>query len=271
MEVFDAELFSILQAIKDVENHFKNRPSTKTNQITNIYIFADSQAALSRISNLALRPGQAVINQITKISESIVKRHQVKIQFEWIPAHQNIPGNEMADQAAKKGAKNEFGDLQDQGYTSFTHIQVGIKQACLSDWKEFYQKTKNGQFYQQNFANNQPKWKASKITVSKAVWAASMQLKFGHGYFKSYLAKLPNYENNYCFGTCRAIQSPEHLLLSCPAFREERRELREKIGFRNLTIPLLYSNSEYLTHTLDFIRKTGIATRKWFLDHTNAA
>jgi len=78
MEVFDAELFSILQAIKDAEDHFKNRPSTETNQITNIYIFADSQAALSRISNLALRPGQAVINQITKISESIIKRHQVK-------------------------------------------------------------------------------------------------------------------------------------------------------------------------------------------------
>ena len=126
-----------------------------------------------------------------------------------------------------------------------------------------------GRHYLQNFAlMAKPKWKPAKMElIPKRLFSAMMQLKVGHGFFKSYLVRLPDYPHNRCFIDCNLIQSPEHLLLVCKHYREERIEFKKSIGNENFTYPLLYASSKNQRALIEFIRQTGISTRGWLLNH----
>ena len=47
----------------------------------------------------------------------------------------------------------------------------------------------------------------------------------GHGYFKSYLVRLPNYTTNKYF-ICDTKENPKHLIFYCKATRAIREELK---------------------------------------------
>ena len=47
----------------------------------------------------------------------------------------------------------------------------------------------------------------------------------GHGYFKSYLVRLPDYTTNKCF-ICGTKENPKHLILYCKATRAIKEELK---------------------------------------------
>jgi ribonuclease HI len=55
------------------------------------------------------------------------------MQFEWVPGHSEIKGNEIMDQLAKEAAINENNRLPDSDYTSLTHIKVSVRRSCLKD------------------------------------------------------------------------------------------------------------------------------------------
>jgi hypothetical protein len=42
------------------------------------------------------------------------------------------------------------------------------------------------------------KWKTKAKTLKKQIWSTYIQLKLDHGYFKSYLNRLSNYDSNIC-------------------------------------------------------------------------
>ena len=122
----------------------------------------------------------------------------------------NITGNEKADQAAKKGTESQ--QTNSEKYVSLSFIKRKIKESALIEWEKEYAKSNKGKFYSQ--FDCFPRWKAYKKTVKKKIWSAFMQLKMGHGYFKSYLVRLPDYSTDRCF-VCGTRENPEHLILHC--------------------------------------------------------
>jgi len=165
MKVFDAELFALKEAFKVASNQV----SVFT---TDIWIFSDSQAAIQRIQKSSLNAGQcqvlAIENWIAKIKTKT--KHQVDIHLSWVPGHMDITGNELADQAAKRGT--ELQKSSTEKYVSLSHIKRKIKESVLSEWQEEYAKTKKSKFYSQ--FNSRPRWKAFKKTVKKKIWSAFM-------------------------------------------------------------------------------------------------
>ena len=294
MEVFDAELWALWKGLEIAKDYLKRQsnktpgslPSEADQLIKNIYLFSDGQSALARIDNLAPRPGQALIHEIYQAVQRITRIYRVNIQFEWIPGHFGIPGNERADEAAKRGAKNEGGRYPNVGYTSFTYVGVAIKQSCLDDWKshclQVRDANKNSHYFRNFLRFTDPKqrryWKPRvkpcKVIAPKSYYAALNQLKTGHGYFRSYLAKRSrNHQNNTCFGQCtdRYLQSPAHLLLSCPTYRKQRAELYKTFDINRSSLSLsgLLGTETIYKFTLNFIQATGISTRAWMNSHTN--
>jgi ribonuclease HI len=53
------------------------------------------------------------------------------VQFEWVPGHSGIKGNEIVDQLAKEAAVNEDNRLSDSGYTSLIHVKMSVRKSCL--------------------------------------------------------------------------------------------------------------------------------------------
>jgi hypothetical protein len=179
--------------------------------------------------------------------------------------------NKIVDKLAKKAAENEYNELPNMGYTSFTHIKVMARRSCLHKWSKYAmdleQKRKFGTFYTQHFGSGAPHWKAHKTVVAKRIHSALIQLKLGHGYFGSYLAKRTG-QSDRCFNGCRAKQTPEHLLLSCSNYRQERKpmmKLAKKFieGPGPVRFVHLFANALITDEVIKFIQATGISTRNW--------
>ena len=83
----------------------------------------------------------------------------------------------------------------------------------------------------------------------------------GHGYFRSYLTRLPNYDSTRC-ECSEPVQTTLHLLLVCPLYKEERE--RAGIG-RETTLQSLLFTPKGTAALIDVIQETRVATRRWLL------
>ena len=66
--------------------------------------------------------------------------------------------------------------------------------------------------------------------LSRHQVATLTQLRTGHGYFNSYLERIPSSEVKSPHCTCgRKHQTPEHLLLYCSLYKKERKEMARSL------------------------------------------
>ena len=94
MEVFNAELFAI-------EKAFKIAWENKQLNTDKVWIFSDSQAAIKRLKNTSLKPGQYYIQTIRKWAKKF-QNIAIQLQLEWVPGHINIKENELTNKVVKK-------------------------------------------------------------------------------------------------------------------------------------------------------------------------
>ena len=118
--------------------------------------------------------------------------------------------------------------------------------------------------------------------ADRLIFTTFTQIKLGHGYFKSYLVRLPAYENNL-YHICKVKQTPEHILMSCKQYRAEQKTLKNAVlksktgpgpgtgpGSNNELSPKrLLCTREGIKATLAFLKETRIATRKWMVGEVN--
>ena len=257
IEVFNAELFAI-------EKAFKIAFEKITRFTKNIWIFSDSQAAIQRLQNCNLKAGQryviAIKNWITKIK---TKKH-VNIHINWVPAHMNIHGNEYADRAAKK--RTELQKISLEKYVSLAFIKRKIKESSLNEWQTEYENSEKGRYYNQ--FENTPKWKAFPKALKKQIWSAFIQLKLGHGYFRSYLVRFLDYSSDRCF-TCGTKENPEHLILHCKNTKYAREELKKEFDIKEFSLKNLFNTKTGQEFLFKFIEMTQIGTRNWLLQTAN--
>src|SRR6266536_3723273 len=253
MKVFDAELFAIEKAF---EIAFNNRQLNTEK----LWIFSDSQAAIKRLKNSSLKPGQYYIQAIRKWAEKF-QNYNIQMQLEWVPGHMNIKGNELADRAAKKGTKLQRTAIEK--YISIAYIKRKIKESALIDWINIWQASKaKGKHYSQYECR--PKWKTKAKILKKQIWSTYIQLKLGHGYFKSYLNRLPNYDSNIC-QFCNTKENPEHLLLHCRRYSQIRSRIKQEKQLNQLCLKILFGTKLRQDFLFEFLKETSIATRKWLL------
>ena len=100
-EVFDAEVYAIYQALYSL-----NQRQEKDHRYT---IFVDSTAAIDRIQPDASGPGQHFAVAAIEACTGILARNNTVVA-RWVPAHHDVPGNEMADRYAKAAAEGTVPD-----------------------------------------------------------------------------------------------------------------------------------------------------------------
>lgn len=225
-------------------------------------IYADNQAALFRLKTPSDRPGQSCQIRATRATLQ-AKEKGTQVEFNWVPGHQDISGNEVADKLAKAATQSDpiSNDI------SLAVLGSRIKSLTTSSWLEQLNKydsipNDNTLAYKHRFTLK-IKSKIALPSNTRREWASAFfQLKIGHGYLKSYLKRLGHTENDRC--RCGTKETAEHLLLGCKLFKEARAKLR--MGFKvPLSLPLLLQTSTGIKATLEFIKETGVATRKWHL------
>jgi len=253
LDIADAELYAIEKSIEVSAKNLENRTSK------NIWIFTDSQKSIQKLQNFENRT-----HLVEKIHQNAKYLHNFghEIHVQWIPGHGKIPGNDLADEHAKLGLNlTRTSDY----FSSIRCLEKKIELDKFDLWTNIWgQNAKKGKWYEKH----QMTPKLSKFhqfgKIDKLIFSTFMQMKMGHGFFKSYLFRLPAYETNKCNGACREIQTPEHLLINCRHYFNERQLL-----IKNMKIPVtlrtLFNTTEGIKNTMEFLKNTKICTRKWNL------
>ena len=88
-----------------------------------------------------------------------------------------------------------------------------------------------------------------------------MQLKLEHGYFKSYLKRLPDYDSDKCDCDGNSTQSPAHLLLNCGnlAIFHHEMKLRLQKSLPNMQDLFCFQNDIQLV--CEFLERSHIARK----------
>jgi ribonuclease HI len=250
--VYDGEFEGIAQAVE--------LASSNATPNRRFRVFSDNQGALRRLQTLSDAPGQASQLRILRAAKRIVEKG-ASIDLNWVPGHQDIQGNEKADELAKRASQKDPPDPQ---RTSYSYLGQKAKAETTSQWKEALREPKK----QTSAYSKLFEWRIGAKPLlpkgTKRELASSFyQLKFGHGYLKAYLAKLGHSDSDRC--SCGGKETPEHLLLSCRDLRDQQKELRESLGCR-ASLRILLHTKIGVEKTLEFLKRTKVATRKRLLE-----
>jgi ribonuclease HI len=94
-----------------------------------IHIHVDSQVALQLLVKLQIT--SKTVRQTVELLRELAVRHTVTLQ--WVKPHVGIPGNEMADEAAKAGSQsNRFTQMEISN--SKTELKTFIRDARNLEW-----------------------------------------------------------------------------------------------------------------------------------------
>ena len=96
VSIFTAELLAISMALQ----HISAIPVTPFA----IVICSDSKAALTAIKSDSQNARGDLVREIATTTHQLITRG-TEVRFQWVPAHVCLSGNEKADRAAKRGAK----------------------------------------------------------------------------------------------------------------------------------------------------------------------
>jgi ribonuclease HI len=121
-KVFQAELRRIQMACK----HIRLNDHTRTP----IHFHVDSQAALQSLVKGHIT-SKTVEYSVQLLTELALRR---EVTLQWVKAHVNIPGNELADEAAKAGGRS-VRVTQAEIHNSRTNIKHFIKILRNLEWK----------------------------------------------------------------------------------------------------------------------------------------
>merc|ERR1711895_406326 len=187
--VFSAELFAILKSLRYVNNSADSK----------FVIFCDSLSAIESIKN---NKNKNALN--IKINQILGGIHDKSIVFEWVPSHCNIPGNELADKAAKEATEERYIHrlpLNVAGFNSIVRPKPShlyrIKPK-LGDWKSSYRDNRR------------------KEVVLSRMRTGTCRYQSQHYY------KIGNTNPMNKCNLCGVANNIEHVILSCPkwgAFR----------------------------------------------------
>ena len=143
---------------------------------------------------------------------------------------------------------------------AFLRRQVQL--AGQREWQQVWKTCTTG-FSYTTIAKRQPlwvpTWKPSKlISIKQTIALTIHQLRLGHGYFKSYLIRLPNYNSTRC-QCSEPRQTVKHLLLGCPLYSRERKRAGIQ---RDQTVESLMFTPRGTDILTTFLLETGVGRRR---------
>ena len=227
-------------------------------QYDKCFIFVDNQSSIRAIDKPKQQSGQYIIRNILQTLDELQnQRPSLEFKIEWVPGHMDIDGNEKADVEAKRAALEQLAGeppLQRKlKSVQFMKINDDINTAARKAWN-------NGKTNaRQHRKMTRPKrFKAGVQLYSdlpRKQLANLVRLRTGHCRLNSYLNQLNIIEDPSC--DCgRGIETVKHYLLLCKNYDDARKELKKKVGGRNMRTEILLGDPKVVKDTLEFVEKT---------------
>ncbi|XP_076248124.1 uncharacterized protein LOC143187807 [Calliopsis andreniformis] len=212
--VFQAEVLAI-QACAEmlIERDIRNRK---------IAICSDSQAALKTLCKQAHK-SISVMECKIKLNELAEKVNRITLI--WVPGHEGIKGNEMADKLANQGSDEVPIGMEPYLPMSVLTIKTAIKQWTLEERKRKWQETERCREAKE-MLGEEPRYKYAKnlVAMDRGKCRLLSRLLTGHAQLKLHLARMKQQEDRMCSFCEEEEESSAHVICKCPRLMNARKK-----------------------------------------------
>jgi ribonuclease HI len=253
--VYSSELTAFLLALQILKQQ------RRINNVEKCRIFSDSQAAIRALMNPRKQSGQAIIKDILDEIDRLLL-YEVDFTINWIPGHEEIHGNEKADEAAKKAARDPT--INRTSSWKYTHHplksaqKTRIKALAESNWREqWLENTKTANALRH--LSKHPKFQSGKSYYGSAPTRKSAsllaQMRTGHCGLNLYLKRFKKTPSAYC--KCQyQRETVQHFLLECREYKTQRDALRRTVGSGKMKMQILLGDPKYIKHIVNYVEDT---------------
>ncbi|KAL4148403.1 hypothetical protein QTP88_002656 [Uroleucon formosanum] len=228
--IYTAEYLALLKATE----------LAASSDIQSSTIYTDSLSALTNLANPQKN------NPIGNLILNIIFLSKKDIRFLWVPGHNNIPGNEIADEIVKKATKEptDFWNITTHLDTKLL-INTNLDQTCLQEWR--------------SLRNN----KLREIKSSTLPWLPDTslprrhqivlnRLRIGHTLY-THEHLMSKKEQPICT-SCNTVTTVKHLLTECLLTKD----VRDKLMLPNNLCEILAPNTERTSSLLELLKETNL-------------
>nr|XP_012153232.1 PREDICTED: uncharacterized protein LOC105664225 [Megachile rotundata] len=201
-------------------------------------ICTDSLSALQAINGkfFGKNTNQYIRKIKTYLAENTSQQSMCPINFMWVPSHQGIPGNEIADAAAKEATKN-MPELQEK--LPYSDIVSLLKQEMWRHSEEawlFEAKNKGTKYFDTFFERRQkPGFYGHDLPRYITSWVT--RYRVNHYNLKASLARLRIISDSNC--DCGySCQDLNHILWDCPLLTRQRDKMLSALAKHRWKQPL---------------------------------
>ena len=213
----------------------KITPATTNKEV---FIFSDSQAALMAMRRPRMPSGQVFLRGCVDRLQELEDRGAV-VQFRWTPAHQGIPGNEIADSQAKQAAQADISPSEPNNlYIQLASaVKRRIRQEAKAAWALAWAKEKSGRATNKLLEAPTKKvldfWNGQRRVSSSTM----LQIRTGIIGLNQYLSKIKVRDSPFC--DCGLdYEMPQHVVMECPRFEDIRKEIWEELERTGVSMTL---------------------------------
>ncbi len=227
-----AELYAILRSLQFIQDDVTRFCAASASfGFDGLVVCSDSQSALEMIKNCKL-DDCGFVHAIYSTLNSLHTQYGLTIPLQWVPSHCDITGNDEADRLAQLAHSEIHKPIVNMPYP-LNFLKRNLNESIIAkyntQWQAIRSMTHLGLVKQkfESWNHVMPNERRSDVALSR--------LRLGHSRLKGHLFKLRLNENPNCI-LCSVEETPEHLLLHCPKYTQERDILRLSLLSFNVSV-----------------------------------
>ena len=203
---FPAEACAILHALCWSRQH------EQVCHFSSFLLLSDSRSVLTALSS---PPSFQLSQTLWHIWQELSSFSFCSIRLQWVPEHLFLPGNDTADEMARRGALLAPSAIPCSLSSLISHIHSRL----ISDWRRIVSS--------KYFDTQVPSISTEELVLPRHARCVLSRLRCnGHSLLlDSYLFRIGRIENPSCSACRHSSQDTSHLILHCPATESLRRSL----------------------------------------------